>query len=113
MNTHQISLRTVCTQRCDQEANALEIAREREARERQAQQILNLARAGGSVYIKDGKTSSAGGIDFDLLRSSGALSTPIDQERSGIAAGKARRQAGNAKRLMSALWRYLTKPLNR
>lgn len=103
-------LRTVCAQWHDQAATALIIFREREARERQAQQILALAKAGGPIYIKNGKQRDPGGVDFDLLRSSGALATPSDQERSGIARSKARRQTGNAKRLMAALWRYLTGP---
>lgn len=76
---------------------------EEDRRKTQAEQIIRAARDGGSVYIKNGKatqTTQAGNIDFDLLRSSGALVT-------------SKRQACNAKRLMSALWRYLTKPLNR
>ncbi len=83
---------------------------EEDRRKAQAEQIIRAARDGGSVYIKNGKTTQtaqAGSIDFDLLRSSGALSTPIDQERSGIAAGKVRHQSGNAKRPWWQLWRFL------
>lgn len=86
---------------------------EEDRRKDQAEQIIRAARAGGSVRIKDGKVCQLGGVDFDLLRSSGALQTPTDQERSGMAHNKARRQAGNARRLMGSLWRYLVSRVDR
>ena len=86
---------------------------EEDRRKAQAEQIIRAARAGGSVHIKNGKVCQPNGVDFDLLRSSGAPQTPTDQERSGMAHNKARRQAGNSRRLMGSLWRYLTSWVDR